>query len=480
MRILITGATGFVGRGLLLRLAREGHELAALVRSRGGVAANLGPDVALYSQHDASQVDTALAWAEGVIHLAGEPIIGKRWTAEQKQKLRDSRIAYAEALQTAAAKRGQPLQFLIGASAIGYYGNRGDEALDERQPPANDFAAQLCADWEAAELAIPADRHVIFRIGLVLGQEGGMLSQLVPVTKLGMGGPLGGGRQFQSWIHKNDLLEMLSDACVNSAWHGVYNATAPNPVRQSELMKALGSALGRPSFVPAPAFAVKLLFGEASATILASQRVLPTRALAQGFNFEFSHIDDALRDVVTGASQHFVFEKVAASQVPKSAYNAKRKPNRVLRTRTILEAPLEKVFPFFAAAQNLAAITPPSMGFRILNDEPIDIQQGTEIRYKVGIGPVRLTWHTLIEAWQPGVIVADAKTKGPYRAWWHEHHFYADGDKTIMDDYVYYAMPFGALGDLVHALALKAQLRKIFPFRSDAMKLRFAGSGASC
>ncbi|MBK9071852.1 MAG: TIGR01777 family protein [Myxococcales bacterium] len=300
MKLLLTGATGFVGRALCLRLLRDGHELHAVVRDVAAARAVLGEDVRLVAWRDGDGLAAMVAACDGVIHLAGEPIVGKRWHAARKEALRHSRLDTAKTLALYAARREAPLHVVIGASAIGYYGDRGDETLSETSAagPSDDFAAKLCADWEQASLDIPARRHVITRVGLVLGADGGLLATMTPTFKLGLGAVLAGGEAWQAWIHLNDLVEIFARAVADSGFAGVYNATAPNPVTNREFSEALAARYGKRARLGAPRWVLRGALGEAAGLVLASTKAMPVALTAQGFRFAFTDVRAALADLI--------------------------------------------------------------------------------------------------------------------------------------------------------------------------------------
>ena len=300
MKILITGAGGFIGKRLCQTLSEAGHELAALARD---------PQAA---RRSAPALSAAFAWdalrqyapreafdgVQAVIHLAGESVAG-RWTAGKKKAIYDSRIQGTKHLVDTLATLDQKPATLISASAIGYYGERGEDLLDEAQPPGRDFLAGVCKDWEAQTARAQAlgVRLVQLRTGIVLGPEGGALGALLPLAKLGLSGPLGGGHQWWSWIHRDDAAGLIQHA-LNNPLTGPVNAVSPHPVRQREFAKTLGRALKRPAFLPAPALALKLVLGEFSSELLSSKRVLPQKAQASGYAFKFAELEAALRQIL--------------------------------------------------------------------------------------------------------------------------------------------------------------------------------------
>jgi uncharacterized protein (TIGR01777 family) len=302
MRILLTGATGFIGSHLVARLAQAGHACVALSRSASRAQAKLPQ---LTAAHDWSLLDgpppaEALEGVEAVIHLAGETVVG-RWTKAKKRAIRETRVVGTEQLLRGLEAMATPPRVLLSTSAIGFYGDRGDERLTESAGPGDDFLAEVCRDWEAA--AAPAKQLGIRvahpRIGLVLHPTGGALEAMLTPFKLGLGGPLGSGRQWWAWIHLDDLLGLFERALSDPAFTGPFNATAPHPRSQREFARALARALGRPAFVPAPRLALRLALGGFAAELLSSRRAEPELAMAQGFGFRFPDLESALNDLLS-------------------------------------------------------------------------------------------------------------------------------------------------------------------------------------
>jgi uncharacterized protein (TIGR01777 family) len=243
----------------------------------------------------------ALAGVEAVFHLAGDPVAEGRWTNQKKQRIRDSRVIGTQNLVAGLAAAANKPKVLISASAVGYYGDRGDEELDERSPSGSDFLAEVCAAWEREALAARdlGIRVVLIRTGIVLGEEGGALAKMLTPFRLGLGSPLGGGQQYMPWIHIDDLVELMMFAAREPNLSGPLNATAPHPVTNREFTKTLGKVLGRPTFMPAmPPLALKILFGGFGQVLLDSQRALPRAAQAAGFTFRHQELEEALRDVL--------------------------------------------------------------------------------------------------------------------------------------------------------------------------------------
>lgn len=287
MKVLVTGASGFVGGHVTRRLEQRGHTVLPVSRTPG-------------SGYDWSPASLArgVAEADAVLHLAGENLFGKRWSAEQKQRLWSSRFDRTKELAALAAERKPSA--LVSASAVGYYGASETASFQEGSPRGSGFLAELCADWEAAtEAAAEAGvRTAIVRIGVVLGKGGGALAKMLPPFKLGLGGPLGSGRQWVSWIHVDDLVSLFVELLENPKATGIYNGTSPNPVTMGELARALGRALHRPAVFPVPAPILRAALGEVADVMLTGQRVHPRRALELGFSFAHPEIEEALRDLV--------------------------------------------------------------------------------------------------------------------------------------------------------------------------------------
>jgi len=279
MNIAITGASGFIGRRLTDRLSAVGHTVRAI-----SVREEPPPE--------------KLAGTGAVIHLAGEPV-SQRWTPEVKRRIRDSRVQGTLNLIRPLSTVSERPSVLVSASAIGIYGDRGSEVLTETSSPGNGFLAEVCREWEAqADLAKPLGMRVVkIRIGIVLGKSGGALAKMLPAFRYFAGGRLGSGTQWMSWVHLDDLVELMRYA-VEHPLRGVVNGTAPNPVTNREFTAELASALSRPAIVPVPKFALKLAFGEMGEILTQSQRVLPRAALASGFHFSYPDLGPALRNLL--------------------------------------------------------------------------------------------------------------------------------------------------------------------------------------
>jgi uncharacterized protein len=296
MRLVVTGATGFIGRALCAALLQHGHALTLFTRGAPRDA-NTGTKRWLHwTPGTLRDWDAALDGVDGVINLAGEPIAEKKWSHTQRRRIEKSRIDATQCLVQACAKAKQRPHFLINASAVGYYGPRGDEIATEEAPPGNDFLGQLCQAWEAEALKAEelGMRVARLRTGIVLGPGGGALAKMAEPFKIYMGGPLGSGKQWMSWIQLEDLIRLILLLIDNPLAQGPFNATAPNPVQNKEFSATLGKVLHRPSWAPVPAFVLKLALGEMATMLLTGQRVVPAAAEKLGFNFRHPDLREAL------------------------------------------------------------------------------------------------------------------------------------------------------------------------------------------
>lgn len=293
MRLLLTGGTGFIGRPLRQQLLRDGHQLFLLTRRPAGRPPEPG---VRWLGWEGAEWERAAAEADGIVNLAGEPLIGRRWTMRQKQRLRDSRLATTQRLVRALTASSRRPAVLINASAVGYYGPRGDEMLTEADAGGRGFLADLCRAWEAeAQRAEAAGVRVVrLRLGIVLG-PGGALAKMALPFRCWLGGPLGRGTQWMSWIHLEDVIGLIRWALVQRGLTGPVNATAPQPVTMRDFCRTLGLVLRRPSWLPAPEAAVRLLLGEAADVLLTGQRVIPHVAMSQGYPCRFPELTEALR-----------------------------------------------------------------------------------------------------------------------------------------------------------------------------------------
>lgn len=296
MKILVTGGTGLIGGHLVPRLQELGHQVTVLTRHRDTAREKLNDRVTLWDSLEDKQ---NLDGFDAVINLAGEPIADKRWTTEQKDRLCQSRWRITQKLADLINASESPPSVLISGSATGYYGDLGEVVVTEEEPPHNEFTHKLCARWEqiACEAQSDKTRVCLLRTGVVLAPKGGILGKMVPPFRLGLGGPIGNGRQYLAWIHIDDMVNAILWLLDNDL-RGPFNMVSPYPVRNEQFAHALGHALQRPAILRVPATVMRLLMGESSVLVLGGQRALPKRLEAAGFPFRWYDLEEALADVV--------------------------------------------------------------------------------------------------------------------------------------------------------------------------------------
>ena len=305
MKIAITGATGLVGTSLVKKLNSENHQIVVFTRNAdkasrifpNGAFPNL--EIVRYTPTESGAWQQKISGCDAVVNLAGEPI-AERWTAQQKQAIMESRQIGTRKLVEAIAQAESKPQVLVSGSAIGYYGTSETATFDETSAPGNDFLAKVCQNWEAEAEKVKefGVRLVILRIGIVLA-NGGALGKMIGPFKMFAGGPIGSGRQWFSWIHRDDLVNLIASAISNSGMSGVYNATAPNPVKMGQLCQTLGEVMNRPSWLPVPDFVLEVLLGDGASVVLEGQQVLPRQTQSTGFDYRYADLKPALQEIVS-------------------------------------------------------------------------------------------------------------------------------------------------------------------------------------
>lgn len=446
--VIVTGATGFVGKKLCLELLKRGYELKIISRDIESAREKLPFPGTFLSWDGHSSLPTSFfEGVHAVIHLAGEPIAERRWSEKVKSAIRSSRTAGTDEVVKAISKCTTPPQILVGTSAIGIYGERGDEVLTENSIHGTGFLAEVCEGWEKSYTNFKG-RLAVLRVGVVLG-HGGALDKMLPPFRMGAGGKLDSGKQWMSWIHHDDLVRMYIYALENNSVNGIFNAVAPGTLTNSEFTKAMGKVLSRPVLFPVPGFVLKIIFGEMSQILLGSQKVKSEKILQTGFQFLFPDINQALIDLLQPLGKIGGYVHEAAKWIPF------RK---------------DQVFPFFCEAKNLEVITPPWLNFRIQKLSTKDIEEGTLIDYKLKIKGVPVKWRTRISSWQPMESFVDEQLIGPYKLWHHTHRFITIDHGTLMTDRVVYQMPFGVLGDFVRMVVVHKDVKTIFGYRSKVME----------
>jgi hypothetical protein len=451
MIVAVTGATGFVGTRLVAHLLATGHGVVVLTRRRADAerALPVRCRVAVWDPEHGALDPSALAGVDAVVNLAGAGVADARWTAQRKEIIRRSRVESTHRLVAAIA--GVPAdrrpRVLVSASAVGFYGDCGDEMLTEQSPRAPGFLADVCEAWEREALVAETHgvRTVLVRIGVVLGRGGGALARMLPPFRLGLGGCIGSGRQWMSWIHRDDLVALLAFALERADVRGVVNGVAPTPVTNADFATILGRTLVRPALLPVPSAALKLALGEMGGVLLEGQRVFPAAAEAHGFRFRFRELPEALVEIT-------------------------RDPSTTLEREQWVPRSPEEVFPFFSDAHNLERLTPPFLKFRVLAVSTPTLETGTRIDYRLSLHGVPVRWQSLIQDWSPNRSFADTQTRGPYHRWDHMHEFEPYDGGTIIRDRVHYELPLGALGGVVAGGFVAKDVAAIFAFRHEAIR----------
>jgi uncharacterized protein len=463
MRVLMTGATGLIGRELGKALAARGDTLACLVRDMDGARRRLPfPATCHQWNHLCCVPAEAMTGVDAVVHLAGEPVAEKRWTDAQMALIRDTRVLGTQRLVEAALAHGARIKAFVHGSAIGYYGDRADETLHGNSAKGTGYLADVVDDWEAQLRPLtdrrPDMRVVIVRTGIVLARQGGALARMLPMFRASAAGRLGSGRQWMSWIHLDDVVLLFVHA-LDSQAAGVLEGVAPRPVQNREFTRSLCRSLGVVENVPVPALAIKALYGAMGTVVLDSARIEPRRTLASGFRYRFESIDQALADLLTplrGAMR----EKVSEQWVPRAP---------------------EALWPYFCDENNLEELTPDLLNFRVLGKSTPAIGEGTLIDYRLRLNGVPLRWRSRIENWEPARRFVDMQVKGPYAYWHHAHEFIPLGSGTLMRDVVRYRLPLGWLGSVVAGWKVESQVDEIFAYRAKRIAERFGdvAAGAS-
>ncbi|KHD89641.1 MAG: cell division inhibitor SULA [Bdellovibrio sp. ArHS] len=440
MRILITGATGLIGKELGKVLAQKGHEIVVISRSLAKARETLPfpCEVVVGDLMDGPVQDPKLN-VDAVINLMGEAVVEGRWSEEKKKKIYNSRVQGTRHLIQSVP---ESVSAFISSSAIGYYGSCGDESLQEDHAPGTDFLARVTVAWENEAQKAPG-RKAFIRTGIVLSQQGGALEQMMFPFRAGLGGVLGAGSHYMSWIHLDDIVGLFVFALENSQVQGALNGVAPKPVTNRDFSRVLAEKLGKGLGPAIPESALKILFGEVATVMLSSMRGSTQKSEGLGYQFKYRTVEAALEQIC----------------------EPYKNGEDVFYAEQFLSAPPEKVFHFFQDAYNLERITPPTLNFHIVKISTPEIQQGTLIDYKLKIHGVPVGWKTEIDEWQPPHRFVDNQLSGPYRLWHHTHEFRPFCGGTLMIDRVRYRLPMGYLGWLVAGKLVRKDVEKIFSFR---------------
>jgi uncharacterized protein len=456
MRVLLTGATGLIGKELGKILAARGDTLVCLVRDGQNASHRLPfPAKCFEWNHLRAVPAEALIGVDAIVHLAGEPVAENRWSNEQKDLIRDTRVLGTRQLVQAIMNHRPQIKAFVHGSAIGFYGDRADTTLNANSAKGTGFLADVVAAWEA-ELRPLADgrpdvRVAIVRTGIVLARQGGALAKMLPMFRESVAGRLGNGKQWMSWIHIDDIVGLFLHA-LDSKAAGVLEGVAPQAVTNREFTTSLCRSLQVHENAPAPSVAIKALFGELGGIVLESAKIEPRQTLASGFRYRFESIDRAFDDLLTPL-QGSTREKVSEQWVPHSP---------------------EHIWPFFCDEGNLEELTPEFLNFKVLGKSTLEIGEGTLIDYRLKLNGIPMGWQSRIENWEPARRFVDTQRKGPYSYWRHAHEFIPLANGTLMRDVVHYRLPLGWLGSVLAGWKVESQVDRIFSYRSTKIAKRFA------
>ncbi len=460
MKILITGATGLVGTRLVEKLLDLGYsDINILGRDKTRAQKNFLHPVKFFEWDLATEKmdKEALIDVDIVFNLAGENIADGRWSAAKKERILNSRIKAPKVLWKHFRELGHFPKKFISSSAVGIYGDHYGKEITLNTPLPNnedDFLAQVCKKWEEAvhENAPSETKCYGLRTGVVLSPRGGALAKMLPAFKAGVAGRLGSGKQYMSWIHLDDLVSQFIFIMENEVQTPILNGVSPHAVNNIEFTKTLGDVLNRPTLFPVPAMALRLLFGEMSSVLLLGQNVFPEEWQELGFKYQYPSLRDALENLLK--------EDLAGE--------------RELLRYQYIPRPVDSVFEFFSRAANLEEITPNSLSFKIVNQSTPSVQSGTIINYKLKVHGIPMKWKTEILDYKENEHFIDDQVSGPYKKWFHRHHFIKAKDGgTIIRDQVTYKLPLGLLGSIIAGPFVKRDVHNIFKYRFNSVNQIF-------
>ena len=448
MRIVVSGATGLLGRALTSKLIENGDSVAVLTRNvqKAKEVLPLGIDVFHWDPSALVPPSESLEGGQAVVHLTGETIQG-RWTKTKKDRILQSREMSTCNLVSAISAMETPPLRVVSASAVGYYGDRGNEKLTESSKRGEGFLSDVVGVWEGRLEPLSGSGINInhLRLGVILSEYGGALKQMVLPWRLGLGVKIGDGSQWWPWIHIDDAVGLIEHALKGDMLGGPVNAVAPEQVTQTEFANALARALGRPRIFRVPEFLIRALIGEMSCELTASRRVVVSDT---SYKYRFPSLDKALRNLLPQGRD-------------------KNHGLKIFQTEMQVDAPIDTVFDFFANPANLEEITPPWLNFKVMSPQSLDIGFGTIIDYRLHLHRVPVTWQSQITEWDPPRRFVDVQNKGPYRHWEHIHEFTSYEGRTLVRDSVKYKVPGGSMVD---KLLVRRDLERIFAYRQRKLR----------
>jgi uncharacterized protein (TIGR01777 family) len=453
MKILVTGATGFVGKRLCEELVAKNFEVHIVTRNMTKAKEDLMLPLTFHEGDLSKETINFNTNFDAVVNLMGENIGEKKWDEEQKKIILNSRATSVKNLYE-SLKENNGVSF-IQAGAIGFYrDSKEDEWLDESTEKGDFFLSDVCDSWEQSSLQFKNNfnHHLILRIGVVLGFDGALMHKLLPLYRKGLGGKLGNGKQWMSWIHRDDLVSLIVFSIENKL-SGVLNAVAPEPIQNKAFNTQLSYFVERPALFSVPAFILKLIMGAQSYLALSSQRI--KSSIPANFKFSYPSLKDALKEICS--YKHTM-------PINREAFH-----NR-FRQVQFIDLPIEKVFEFFSDAKNLERITPDMLNFKITYQSTPKIQDGTVFKYKLKVHGIPVHWKTNITNWNTNEKFTDYQEKGPYQVWDHTHLFIECQGGTLMVDDVLFRLPLGYIGELGGLWLVNKDVPDIFKYRAQEMK----------
>jgi len=480
----MTGATGFIGRATVPYLLGKGHSVTAWVRDvetatnlLGEQVNILGPDQKSNQLELTPDVKTEIASSDCIINLSGRLLAGIRWNKRLKHEFENSRIGVTNMLVEALQQPSSKVKILISASAVGYYGDRKSELLDEQSSRGTGYLSKLCKDWEHSALRAEnlGVRVCILRLGVVLGREGGIIKQIALPLQAGISSYLGSGKQYLPWIHLMDVIKAI-DLCIeNPRLSRSINCVAPFPVTAKQFGQKLQETTRAKITLGIPRFALKVLMGEGKTVLVNSQNATPQKLLELGYQFDFPKVEDALNHEFINQEVTISYSRGTdpriSSQQPSSKNN--KTGQYTLKTQAYLKGSPKEIFSFFISPLNLGLTTPSWLDFKILS-MPQELKAGALIVYTIKLWIFRLKWTTQIIEWSPENYFVDFQEKGPYTLWFHRHEISSVGPNlSLMEDTVTYKVPFGIIGRIIHKILIKSTLIRIFRFRQSVIRELF-------
>ncbi len=449
--VLVTGATGNIGYNVCLAILEAKIELIVLGRKKEEEFRkefSLPCKYFQWKNPSESLPPVEAMDVDVVIHLMGEPLDRKRWTKKSKNELYTSRVDTTRNLVKSINNSLRRIRLLITASAIGIYGNGGEKTLNENSKKDNDFLAKICKDWEE-ESQNATCRNAQLRFGLVLDNDSRSLKKMLPFFENGFGGTLSNGKQWMSWIHIHDVVEIIMKIIFEEKFEGAVNVVSPEPIRNKTFTQLLAKSLKTIAIFPVPKIVLRVLYGEIAGVILASQKVLPEKVLANNYSFKYKNLAEAFASIFDWKESFFDRLYYQKQWTPKN---------------------LEKVFDFFSDERNLEELTPPLLNFKVVSKSTKTLKEGTKINYKLKIHGIPTKWTSLITNWNPKKEFADIQIKGPYAKWFHRHLFKELAEGVLLEDKVVYRLPLSRFGANIMHWLIRKDIEKIFNYRRSKIR----------